>query len=170
VIAILDTSLHALIEPVLVDGGHIGHGPYSCELIGHGSDELSFSFGAGEPVLVDLFKSVEKFFLSCEHRFSLLLDLIELLNEVGGKRIVGSGLRSRHNSAPNSFQDLKSGNWQRHPFGGLETAMLRTRDGSDGKRNAENLPRVRAKNARRSSRFRQQKNLNKKLPAHTPDR
>jgi hypothetical protein len=35
----------------------------------------------------------------------LLLGLIELLNEVGGKRTLGSGLRGRHNNAPDSFQD-----------------------------------------------------------------
>jgi hypothetical protein len=42
VIAILDTSLHALAKPVLIDGGHIGHGPRGCELVGHGGGKLSF--------------------------------------------------------------------------------------------------------------------------------
>src|ERR1700751_4285451 len=118
------------------------------------------------PVFVDLFKSIEKFLLSCEHRFGLLLGLIELLNEVGGKRTVGSGLRGRHNNAPNSFRDLKCVNWQRHPFSGLNTAMVRTWCGPDGRRNAKNLARVRAKNARGSSRFPRQKNLRENLPAY----
>ena len=104
-------------------------------------------------MFVDLFKSVEKFFLSCEHRFGLVLGLIELLNEVGGNGTVGSGLRGRHNNAPDSFLDLKCVNWQRQPFSGLNTAMVQTRSGSDGKRSAKNLTRVCAKNARRSSRF-----------------
>ena len=66
-------------------------------------------------------------FLDCEHRFGLLVGLIELLNEVGRKRTVGSGLCSRHHDTlPRFFRISKCVNWRRHPFGDLNTGMVRT--------------------------------------------
>src|ERR1700740_1560791 len=64
------------------------------------------------------------------------------------------------------FSDLKCVNWQRHPFSGLNTAMVRTWCGPDGRRNAKNLARVPATTAGGSSRFPRQKNLRENLPAY----
>jgi len=90
-------------------------------------------------VLVDLFERVEKLFLGCEHRFGLFLDLIELLNEGGGKRTAGSGLRSRHDVL------LKFLAFEVHSLAVTRVRRPQHRDGanskwgSDRKRNAEYL-------------------------------
>lgn len=99
VIAILDVSLHAPTQPILTDAAHIGHGTRRGDPVGHSGGELSLRFDAGEPVLVDLLKRIEQFFLGRKHGFSLFMRLVELANEID----------TTHRRALNIFRFFRAG-------------------------------------------------------------
>ena len=76
-----------------------------------------------------------------EHRFGLVMGLIELANEIGGKRTVGSGLRIRHSTLPKTFRHLQLGELAATSLRRTQHRLVRKPEiGSDGRRNAENSP------------------------------